>query len=242
MARQPRTPGRAGLTRSTRRRPAPSRAPASTRPGRRPAWRAAARAARRATGRRGRPPGARAMSTSGSTWTAWRSGAISNSTATCAQLLDGPRPAGVAPPHERDRLAPPLDEGRVERVLQHGRVAVVVLRGEDHVAVGPVDDAAERGPRPRRRSRGRSAPAGRRRRRATGGRAGPPARPRTRRAAARRPVTQAATRSLNRPSPGGARDDLHQHDLRLSVPGRGLVPRRDEAVAGAGAVFNLTAN
>ena len=116
------------------------------------------------------------------------------------QLLDRPRAAGVAPPHIGDGLAPPLHEGRIERVLQHGGVAVVVLGGEDHVPVGAVDDPAEAGdrlvgvvtPGPYGRvgieERQRVVPQIHQ------------LRDRTRSCSCNRPMTQAATRSLNRPS------------------------------------------
>jgi hypothetical protein len=60
-----------------------------------------------------------------------------------AELLDGPRSTGVAPPDERDGFAAPFNEGGVHRVLEHLGVPVVVHRGEQHVAVGPIGDLAE---------------------------------------------------------------------------------------------------
>ncbi len=129
--------------RSTRRRPAPSRAPASTSPGRRPAWPAADRAARSCAVSSGSSEPESGPHHVGQHVDGVAQRRHLELHRHLAQLLHGPGAAGVAPADERHGLAPPLHERRVEGVLQHGRVAVVVLAGEDDVAVGAVDHPAE---------------------------------------------------------------------------------------------------
>ena len=131
------------VPRSTRRPPALLPAPASTIRGPRPTRRAGDSSGAKWAASSGSSDWKMARITSGSTWTAWRRGAISNSTAT-ARNCSTARALLVLPhPTKATGLRRHSTNVESSAFFKHGRVAVVVLRGEDDVAVGAVHHPAE---------------------------------------------------------------------------------------------------